>query len=158
MPHGNSYERSSAIDVARQLVARPATTDRLLPNRCAVADTLANYAALIGAGYAGKTGSDSTAGGCLAFFTDATVGRRRAGPRNLRLHSRSPTCFPEGDPGLARAANPHATDFYFDSPHRLPWDAWFATVEWARCRGQVTWRSQIWVVRGLYGCERLDGM
>ena len=60
MPHGNSYERSSAIDVARQLVARPATTDRLLPNRCAVADTLANYAALIGAGYAGKTGSDST--------------------------------------------------------------------------------------------------
>jgi hypothetical protein len=28
-------------------------------------------------GYAGKTGSDSAAGGCLAFFTRVTVGGRR---------------------------------------------------------------------------------
>jgi hypothetical protein len=29
---------------------------------------------LIAEGYAGKTGSDSAAGGCLAFFTQVTVG------------------------------------------------------------------------------------
>jgi D-alanyl-D-alanine carboxypeptidase (penicillin-binding protein 5/6) len=43
-----------------------------------VAGTLANFNPLIAEGYAGKTGSDSAAGGCLAFFTDATVAGRRA--------------------------------------------------------------------------------
>jgi hypothetical protein len=42
-----------------------------------VAGTLANYNPLIADGYAGKTGSDSAAGGCLAFFTHVTVGGRR---------------------------------------------------------------------------------
>jgi D-alanyl-D-alanine carboxypeptidase (penicillin-binding protein 5/6) len=39
-----------------------------------VAGTLTNFNPLIAEGYAGKTGSDSAAGGCLAFFTDVTVG------------------------------------------------------------------------------------
>ena len=42
-----------------------------------VAGTLTNYNALIAEGYAGKTGSESAAGGCLAFFTPVTVGGRR---------------------------------------------------------------------------------
>jgi D-alanyl-D-alanine carboxypeptidase (penicillin-binding protein 5/6) len=43
-----------------------------------VAGTLANFNPLLDQGYAGKTGSDSAAGGCLAFFTRVTVGGRRA--------------------------------------------------------------------------------
>jgi hypothetical protein len=39
-----------------------------------VAGTLTNYNPLLAEGYAGKTGSDSAAGGCLAFFTHVTVG------------------------------------------------------------------------------------
>jgi D-alanyl-D-alanine carboxypeptidase (penicillin-binding protein 5/6) len=42
-----------------------------------VAGTLSNFNPLIAKGYAGKTGSDSAAGGCLAFFTHARVGGRR---------------------------------------------------------------------------------
>jgi D-alanyl-D-alanine carboxypeptidase (penicillin-binding protein 5/6) len=42
-----------------------------------VAGTVTNYDPLITQGYAGKTGSDSAAGGCLAFFTHVTVGGRR---------------------------------------------------------------------------------
>jgi hypothetical protein len=38
-----------------------------------VAGTLTNFNPLIADGYAGKTGSDSAAGGCLAFFTQVTV-------------------------------------------------------------------------------------
>lgn len=34
-------------------------------------------APLVDEGYAGKTGSDSAAGGCLAFFTRVTVGGER---------------------------------------------------------------------------------
>jgi D-alanyl-D-alanine carboxypeptidase (penicillin-binding protein 5/6) len=41
-----------------------------------VAGTLTNYNPLIAEGYAGKTGSDSAAGGCLAFFTHVTIGGR----------------------------------------------------------------------------------
>jgi D-alanyl-D-alanine carboxypeptidase (penicillin-binding protein 5/6) len=41
-----------------------------------VAGTVTNFNPLIANGYAGKTGSDSAAGGCLAFFTDVTVGGR----------------------------------------------------------------------------------
>ena len=41
-----------------------------------VAGTVANFNPLITDGYAGKTGSDSAAGGCLAFFTEVTVGGR----------------------------------------------------------------------------------
>jgi hypothetical protein len=39
-----------------------------------VAGTVTNYNPLTAEGYAGKTGSDSPAGGCLAFFTHVTVG------------------------------------------------------------------------------------
>ncbi len=42
-----------------------------------VAGTLANFNPLLGAGFFGKTGSDSAAGGCLAFFTRVAVGGRR---------------------------------------------------------------------------------
>jgi serine-type D-Ala-D-Ala carboxypeptidase (penicillin-binding protein 5/6) len=42
-----------------------------------VAGTLRNFNPLVADGYAGKTGSDSAAEGCLAFFTPVTVGGRR---------------------------------------------------------------------------------
>ena len=42
-----------------------------------VAGTLTNFNPVIAEGYAGKTGSDSAAGGCLAFFTHVRVGGRR---------------------------------------------------------------------------------
>jgi hypothetical protein len=41
-----------------------------------VAGRVTNFNPLIAEGYAGKTGSDSAAGGCLAFFTRVTVGAR----------------------------------------------------------------------------------
>jgi D-alanyl-D-alanine carboxypeptidase (penicillin-binding protein 5/6) len=41
-----------------------------------VAGTLTNFNPLIAEGYAGKTGSDAEAGGCLAFFTHVAVGGR----------------------------------------------------------------------------------
>jgi D-alanyl-D-alanine carboxypeptidase (penicillin-binding protein 5/6) len=53
--------------VFRQIVSMASVT---LP----VAGTLTNFNPLIAEGYAGKTGSDSAAGGCLAFFTHVTVG------------------------------------------------------------------------------------
>ena len=52
--------------VFRQIVSMSSVT---LP----VAGTLTNYNPLIAEGYSGKTGSDSAAGGCLAFFTAVTV-------------------------------------------------------------------------------------
>ena len=55
--------------VLRQIVSMPSVT---LP----VAGTLTNFNPLIADGYAGKTGSDSAAGGCLAFFTQVTVAGR----------------------------------------------------------------------------------
>ena len=55
--------------VFRQIVSRASVT---LP----VAGTLSNFNPLIAEGYAGKTGSDSAAKGCLAFFTHPTVGGR----------------------------------------------------------------------------------
>jgi D-alanyl-D-alanine carboxypeptidase (penicillin-binding protein 5/6) len=64
------FERAMRFPVFRQIVSMATVT---LP----VAGTLANYNPLIAEGYAGKTGSDSAAGGCLAFFTHVTVGGRR---------------------------------------------------------------------------------
>jgi serine-type D-Ala-D-Ala carboxypeptidase (penicillin-binding protein 5/6) len=64
------FEQAMRFPVFRQLVSMPSVT---LP----VAGTLTNYDPLIAEGYAGKTGSDSAAGGCLAFFTSVTVGGRR---------------------------------------------------------------------------------
>jgi D-alanyl-D-alanine carboxypeptidase (penicillin-binding protein 5/6) len=55
--------------VFRQIVSMPAVT---LP----VAGTVTNFNPLLAEDYAGKTGSDSAAGGCLAFFTRVTVGGR----------------------------------------------------------------------------------
>ena len=45
--------------------------------RLPVAGRVRNFDPLIAEGYGGKTGSDSAAGGCLAFFTEVTVGGRR---------------------------------------------------------------------------------
>jgi serine-type D-Ala-D-Ala carboxypeptidase (penicillin-binding protein 5/6) len=42
-----------------------------------VAGTVTNFNPLLGAGFAGKTGSDSAAGGCLAFFTHLGRGAAR---------------------------------------------------------------------------------
>jgi hypothetical protein len=53
--------------VFRQIVSMASVT---LP----VAGTLTNYDPLIAEGYAGETGSDSAAEGCLAFFTHVTIG------------------------------------------------------------------------------------
>jgi D-alanyl-D-alanine carboxypeptidase (penicillin-binding protein 5/6) len=63
------FQRAMRFPVFRQIVSMPSVT---LP----VAGTLTNYNPLIGEGYAGKTGSDSAAGGCLAFFTHVTIGGR----------------------------------------------------------------------------------
>jgi serine-type D-Ala-D-Ala carboxypeptidase (penicillin-binding protein 5/6) len=61
------FQRAMRFPVFRQIVSMPSVT---LP----VAGTLTNYNPLIAEGYAGKTGSDAAAGGCLAFFTHVTVG------------------------------------------------------------------------------------
>jgi serine-type D-Ala-D-Ala carboxypeptidase (penicillin-binding protein 5/6) len=63
------FREAIRLPVFRQIVSMPSVT---LP----VAGTLTNYNPLIAEGYAGKTGSDSAAGGCLAFFTRVTVGGR----------------------------------------------------------------------------------
>ena len=63
------FEQAMRFPVFRQIVSMASVT---LP----VAGTLTNYNPLIAEGYAGKTGSDAAAGGCLAFFTHVTVGGR----------------------------------------------------------------------------------
>jgi D-alanyl-D-alanine carboxypeptidase len=64
------FQRAMRLPVFRQIVSMPSVT---LP----IAGTLTNYNPLIAQGYAGKTGSDSAAEGCLAFFTHVTIGGRR---------------------------------------------------------------------------------
>ncbi|MGZ4218291.1 MAG: D-alanyl-D-alanine carboxypeptidase family protein [Solirubrobacteraceae bacterium] len=64
------FRRAMRFAVFGQIVSMASVT---LP----VAGTLTNYNPLIAEGYAGKTGSDSAAKGCLAFFTHVTVGGRR---------------------------------------------------------------------------------
>jgi D-alanyl-D-alanine carboxypeptidase (penicillin-binding protein 5/6) len=64
------FQRAMRFPVFRQIVSMASVT---LP----VAGTVTNYNPLIAEGYAGKTGSDSAAKGCLAFFTHVTVGGRR---------------------------------------------------------------------------------
>ena len=64
------FRQAMGFATFRQIVSMPSVT---LP----VAGTLPNFNPLIAQGYAGKTGSDSAAGGCLAFFTRLTVGRPR---------------------------------------------------------------------------------
>jgi D-alanyl-D-alanine carboxypeptidase (penicillin-binding protein 5/6) len=64
------FRQAMRFPAFRQIVAMASVT---LP----VAGTLTNYNPLIAEGYAGKTGSDSAAGGCLAFFTHVTVGGHR---------------------------------------------------------------------------------
>ena len=63
------FQQAMRFPVFRQIVSMPSVT---LP----VAGTLTNFNPLIADGYAGKTGSDSAAGGCLAFFSNVTVGGR----------------------------------------------------------------------------------
>jgi D-alanyl-D-alanine carboxypeptidase (penicillin-binding protein 5/6) len=64
------FRRAMRVSVFRQIVSTASVT---LP----VAGTVTNYDPLLADGYAGKTGSDSAAKGCLVFFTQATVGGRR---------------------------------------------------------------------------------
>jgi serine-type D-Ala-D-Ala carboxypeptidase (penicillin-binding protein 5/6) len=63
------FRGAMRFPVFRQIVSMASVT---LP----VAGTLTNYNPLIAEGYAGKTGSDSAAEGCLAFFTNVMVGER----------------------------------------------------------------------------------
>jgi serine-type D-Ala-D-Ala carboxypeptidase (penicillin-binding protein 5/6) len=63
-------ERAMRFAAFRRIVSMPSVT---LP----VAGTVRNYDPLISEGYYGKTGSDSEAEGCLAFFKYLTVGGRR---------------------------------------------------------------------------------
>jgi D-alanyl-D-alanine carboxypeptidase (penicillin-binding protein 5/6) len=60
------FQRAMRFPAFRQIVSMASVT---LP----VAGTLTGYNPLLAEGYAGKTGSDSAAGGCLAFFTHVTV-------------------------------------------------------------------------------------
>jgi len=62
-------QQAMGLSIFRQIVSTASVT---LP----VAGTLTNLNPLLADGYAGKTGSDSAAGGCLAFFTNVTVGGR----------------------------------------------------------------------------------
>jgi len=64
------FERAMRFAVFREVVSTPSVT---LP----VAGTVENYDPLIAEGYDGKTGSDSEAEGCLAFFKHITVDGRR---------------------------------------------------------------------------------
>jgi serine-type D-Ala-D-Ala carboxypeptidase (penicillin-binding protein 5/6) len=64
------FRRAMRFAAFRRIVSMGSVT---LP----VAGTLTNFNPLLAEGYAGKTGSDSAAGGCLAFFTPVTVGGRR---------------------------------------------------------------------------------
>jgi D-alanyl-D-alanine carboxypeptidase (penicillin-binding protein 5/6) len=64
------FQRAMRFPVFRQIVSMDSVT---LP----VAGTLTNFNPLVAKGYAGKTGSDSAAGGCLAFFTHVNVGGHR---------------------------------------------------------------------------------
>jgi D-alanyl-D-alanine carboxypeptidase (penicillin-binding protein 5/6) len=64
------FRQAARLATFRQIVAMPSVT---LP----IAGTLANTNPLIAEGYAGKTGSDSAAGGCLAFVTHTTVAGRQ---------------------------------------------------------------------------------
>ncbi|MGO9976167.1 MAG: D-alanyl-D-alanine carboxypeptidase family protein [Solirubrobacteraceae bacterium] len=63
------FQRAINFPAFRQIVAMASVT---LP----VAGTLTNYNPMIAEGYAGKTESDSAAGGCLAFITQLTAGGR----------------------------------------------------------------------------------
>jgi serine-type D-Ala-D-Ala carboxypeptidase (penicillin-binding protein 5/6) len=63
------FQQARRFSVFDQIVSMGSVT---LP----VAGTVTNFNPLIADGYAGKTGSDSAAGGCLAFFTNVTVGGR----------------------------------------------------------------------------------
>jgi D-alanyl-D-alanine carboxypeptidase (penicillin-binding protein 5/6) len=63
-------QQAMRFSVFREIVSMARVT---LP----VAGTVTNFNPLIPDGYGGKTGSDSAAGGCLAFFTNVAVGGRR---------------------------------------------------------------------------------
>jgi serine-type D-Ala-D-Ala carboxypeptidase (penicillin-binding protein 5/6) len=63
------FRRAIRSPVFRDVVSTASVT---LP----VAGTLTNFNPLIADGYAGKTGSDAEAGGCLAFFTHVALGTR----------------------------------------------------------------------------------
>lgn len=63
-------QRAMRLRAFRQIVSMASVT---LP----VAGTLTNTNPLIADGYFGKTGSESAAGGCLAFFTKITVNGRQ---------------------------------------------------------------------------------
>jgi len=64
------FQRAMRFAVFRQIVSMPTVT---LP----VAGTVGNYDPLLDEGYDGKTGSDSEAEGCLAFFKRITVDGHR---------------------------------------------------------------------------------
>jgi serine-type D-Ala-D-Ala carboxypeptidase (penicillin-binding protein 5/6) len=64
------FRQAMGFAAFRQIVSTASVT---LP----VAGTLTNFNPLVTAGYGGKTGSDSAAGGCLAFFTQVEDGGRR---------------------------------------------------------------------------------
>ena len=61
-----AFRRAMRFPAFRRIVSMASVT---LP----VAGTVANFNPLIDEGYGGKTGSDSAAGGCLAFSTEVTV-------------------------------------------------------------------------------------
>jgi len=63
------FRRAMHFPAFSQIVSMPSAT---LP----VVGTVTNFNPLVADGYGGKTGSDSAAGGCLAFFTKVSEGGR----------------------------------------------------------------------------------
>jgi D-alanyl-D-alanine carboxypeptidase (penicillin-binding protein 5/6) len=64
------FRRATRFAALRRIVSTGSVT---LP----VAGTVTNFNPLLAEGFAGKTGSDSAAGGCLAVFTRVDIGGRR---------------------------------------------------------------------------------
>ena len=76
--HGTVSTAADQLRVFRQAMRFPAFREIVSMPSVAlpVAGTLTNFNPLLAVGFGGKTGSDSAAGGCLAFFTNVTVGGR----------------------------------------------------------------------------------
>ena len=96
------FKRAMRFPVFRQIVSMASVT---LP----VAGTLTNFNPLIAEGYAGKTGSDSAAGGCLAFLTRVTVGGRRQTAAGVVLGQGRAATRRRSSPPRARPPNSWST-------------------------------------------------
>ena len=103
------FQRAMRFAAFRQVVSMASVT---LP----FAGTLTNYNPLLAEGYAGKTGSDSAAGGCLAFFTRATIDGRPLTAVGVVLGQGQGS----DTPALLAAAGEAAEQLVDSSRHHIP--------------------------------------